>query len=175
MSYTIGDLTVVGYEPLEVELGAIICTQKNRVGETGTAVLQKIQCPAGAVIEQFGVIVTEALTNAHATNLVLTLQTLAIAGASAVAADTITLPASSAEITLADVRPSGRTITQAVAIGARFVSSGTPINVPPGGAFYLEVTTAAGAAGGAIEPFVVYRTPGLCAAVAASPVTPLAS
>ncbi len=64
---------------------------------------------------------------------------------------------------------------EAVAIGARFVSEGAPINIPAGGAFYLEVTTAAGAAGGAVEPFVVGRLPGLVNGLAASPCTPLAS
>ncbi len=175
MAYTDGNIVQIDYEPTDVETAAAICTRQDRIDQNATALLQSAKCPAGFVIDQFGVNVVTALTNAHATNLVLTLQTVAYSGASAVAAATITLPAQASEVTLADIVPSGRTQAQAVAAGAQFTYEGATINVPAGGEWYLEITVAAGAAGGRITPWVLGHSPGFVDGVTAAPCTPLAS
>jgi hypothetical protein len=165
---------------VEVEAAAAILKRIGTaadVGTAATAALDGVRCPAGADIEAFGFTITEALTNAHATNAVLTLQTCTIEGGAATATCTMTLPADSTEVTLANVRPSGRTVAQAVAVGARWLCSSTnlPFHVVPGGYFYVEMTVAAGAAGGAIRPFVVVRFPGNVDPTTASPVTTIAA
>lgn len=165
---------------LEVEAAAAICKRVGRVADAGTAAsaaLDGVRCPAGCDIEDFGLLVTEAITNANATHFIIALKVVAVEGGSATTVAQITLPKDSTEVTTDDVRPSDRTAAQAVAVGARFRSSDVdlPYKVPQGGHFYVEVTQAAGAAGGAVRPFVVARFPGSVAPTTASPVTSIAS
>lgn len=162
---------------IEVETTAAICARVGRTADAATAAstaLDGIRCPTGASIESFGVTITEALTNANATHCIVALKVLSIEGASASTVATITLPKDTTEVTVStQTNPADRTATQAVAVGARIISTDTdlPYTVPQGGVFYVEVTQAAGAAGGAFRPFVVYRQNGQPAATSASPVT----
>ncbi len=175
MPYVLNEV-VYSYEPLEVEVAAAICTLDTRAGEAATALLQSIYCPMGFQIDKVGVVVTEGLTNAHATNLILTLQTVTVSGGGVTAKSTLNLPAEAAEVTAGDILPSGTSQAASVAVGARFYTTlNLPFLVIAGGEFYLEVTTAAGAAGGAIKPFVVGRVRGELDPITANPVTPLAA
>jgi len=175
MAYSLNEVCIV-FSALEVEAAAAILKQADKVDLAASAALQSVYCPSGFTIDSFGVTVTEALTNAHATNLIITLQTQLVQGGGVTAKSTLNLPAEAAEVTLGDILPSGATQAQAVAIGARFYATlNLPFVVIPGGMFYVEATTAAGAAGGAVQPFVIGRVRGRLDAVAANPVTPLAA
>ncbi len=171
-----GPFTVYNYLLQEFEAAAAVCILDERQGEAATAALQGIRCPAGAQVEAFGVTITEAITNANATHGVLTLQVVPIEGGSAVAKATLTLPKDSTEVQTSTNKtyPSDRTAAQGVAVGARLINR-TPVQVPPGGIVYVEKTVAAGAAGGAGKPFLVLRVSGDGGALAASPVTVIAS
>lgn len=167
---------------VEVEATAAIMALKGRAADVATAttaVLDSVLCPTGASIEAFGVEITEALTNANATKCIVTLRVLTKPGGTLSSPATLTLPAQASEVTIANSRASDGTPTtaQAVAAGARFISSDTdvPVLVPQGGLFYVEVTQAAGAAGGAFKAFVVIRKNGQPAPgpKADSPVTTL--
>jgi len=165
---------------IEVEATAAICKKVGRLADIATAAdadIDGIRCPCGADVEAFGVTITEAITNANATKFVISLMVAALEGATPAAVATLTLPGAAAEVVLADVRPTGKTAAQAVAVGARWLSADLdiPYRVPPGGYFYVQVTTAAGGAGGAVRPFVVVREPGMPDPTATSPVTRVAS
>jgi hypothetical protein len=170
--------------PVEVEDTADILALQGRVPDVGTgtdANFDAVYCPAGCEIESFGVEIFEALTNANATHCVVALKAVAADQSTTTTVATLTLPKDTTEVTPGNVSggtvlPNTATAAQAVAVGARFVSSDTdlPYTVPQGGKFYVEVTTAAGAAGGSFKAFVVYRQNGAPAAVALSPVTKLA-
>ena len=159
----------------EVENLAIL-KWDDRVGEAADAANQGIRCPAGAQVEGFGAIITEAITNASAQHCVLKCQVVAYEGASAVTAGTMTLPKDSTEAQTSTNKtfPTDRTGAQAVAVGARLFSP-TIYQVPPGGHVYLEITLGAGAAGGAIRGFLLLRPNAEPGAVTASPVTVLNS
>lgn len=178
-----GGNTVTGLQ-IEVEAAAAICGRIGRYNDTaaatpaGSVARDGVRCPAGCSIEAFGVTITEALTNASATHCVVALKAVNIEGGTTTTVASITLPKDTTEVTPStQTSPSDRTATQAVAVGARIISSATtiPYNVTPGGIFYVEITQAAGAAGGAIRPFVVARHNGIPGALAASPVTKIAS
>ncbi len=171
---------------IEVEETLGICGRVGRHSDNGAAgtvpagsvARDGVRCPGGALIEAFGLTITEALTNANATHCTLALKVLDKEGGTTTTVATITLPKDSTEVTPAtQTNPVDRTATQAVAAGARLVStaSALPYKVAQGGIFYVEVTQAAGAAGGAFRPFVVARQEGNPAATAASPVTKIAS
>jgi hypothetical protein len=140
-----------------------------------------IHCPNGGALEAFGVSLTEALTNANATHCIVALKVVDTEGGTTTTVATLTLPKDSTEITVADARASDGTPTaaQCVAVGARFLSSDldVPYVVPQGGKFYVEVTQAAGAAGGAFRAWVVLRENGQPdpGAKAKSPITKIAS
>ena len=139
-------------------------------------------CPFGGQVEAFGIVLTEAMTHDHATNLVVKLQACPDITAATDASITMTLPGAAGDVTAADIHASDTsspTTTQACAVGARFISTSTsmPLRIPAGGRFYVEVTTAAGAAGGAFYAFAQFRHngPPSPAAAADSPVTEVAS
>ncbi len=164
---------VYSYADTQVEATAAILVQDTRAGEAATAALQGIRCPTGAQVEGFGVTITEALTNANATHCIVTCQAIAYEGQSAAAVDTLTLPMDSteADTTTNKTFPDAETGTTAVAIGARLYNP-TLYQVPPGGVVYLQVTQAAGAAGGAFRAFLVLRhNSALPGATGNSPVT----
>lgn len=173
---------------IEVEAAAAIAVRVGRGGgdaagasPAGSVALDGIRCPAGGSIEAFGVTITEALTNANATHCIVAVKVVDKEGGSTTTVAAITLPKDSTEVTVADARAFDGTPTaaQCVAAGARIVSSDTdiPYTVPQGGVVYVEVTQAAGAAGGAIRPFVVIRQTGQPdpGAKASSPVLKIAS
>lgn len=170
---------------VQVEATADILAKEGRTADAGTgtdAIIDAVYCPAGASIEAFGVEILEALTNANATHCIVALKVVAADQSTTTTVATLTLPKDSTEVTPGNVSggtvlPNTATAAQAVAVGARFISSDIdiPYVVPQGGKFYVEVTQAAGAAGGAFTAFVNYRQNGQPAAVAASPVTKLAS
>ncbi len=148
------------------------------VPKATTVANSAIHCPAGATIESFGLTITEALTNGNATHCVVALKVVDLEGGTTTTVAAITVPKDSTEVTPASqTNPSSKTATQAVAIGARLVSSDSdlPYTVPQGGKFYVEVTQAAGAAGGAFRAWAVVREPGSPAPTSASPVTKIAS
>jgi hypothetical protein len=172
---------------IEVEASAGICRRIGAVldpaaaAPAGSVAIDGIRCPTGASIEGFGLTVTEAITNANATKFVIAVKVVDIEGGTTTTPITLTLPNAAADVTIANARASDGTptTTQCVQIGARFRSSSTalPVLVPQGGVVYVEVTTAAGAAGGAVRPYLVMRhngqeNPG---PKAKSPITSIAS
>lgn len=173
--------------PVEIEDTADILALKGRVADVGTGTDSShdaVFFPYGGQIENFGFLVTEALTGAHATNCVLALKVIDADGSTSATVATMEVPAVASEITVANVFASdtaagGVTQAQAVAVGARFVSSDAdiPFAVPPGGRFFVEVTQAAGSAGGAFRAFVQARHNGSPspAAAADSPITKIAA
>lgn len=182
VTYEFCGLTAAGAasEDVQVEATAAILALKGRVADEtddASAAFDNVHCPCGAQIEAFGLTITEALTNANATHCIVALKAIALEGAAATTVAAITLPKDTTEVTAANVHPADRTATQAVAIGARLISSDPdiPYTVPPGGKFYVEVTQAAGAAGGAFKAWVVARQNGIAGATTASPVTEIAS
>ncbi len=175
MPYVLNEV-IYTYTVLEVEAAAAIIKLDTRLESEATALEQSIFCPMGFQIDTFGVVVTEGLTNAHATNLILTLQTQTVSGGGVTAKSTLNLPAQASEVTAGDILPSGTSQAAAVAAGARFYATlNLPFLVIPGGAFYVEATTAAGAAGGAVKAFVVGRVKGTLDPITANPATPLAA
>lgn len=174
-------VTLADGDATEVETAADILALCGRVGneDEGTdADHDAVRCPNGALIECFGVQITEALTNGDATHCVVALKVVDKEGGSTTTVATLTLPKDSTEVTPStQTSPSDRTAAQAVAAGARLLSSDSdiPYRVPPGGRFYVEVTQAAGGAGGAFYAFVTCRRDGSFPATAASPVTKIAS
>jgi microcompartment protein CcmL/EutN len=166
---------------VEVEAAADILAKVGRVADVGTgtdAILDSVLFPAGGVIDAFGVEITEALTNANATKCIVALKVLDKPGGTTTTVATITLPGSSADVTVStQTNPSSATATQAVAAGARLLSSDSdiPYRVPQGGLAYLEVTQAAGAAGGAFKAFIQARQDGTPGGTSASPVTKISS
>lgn len=166
---------------IEVETTAAVCARVGRTADKGDAAseaLDSVWCPAGALIEAFGVTITEALTNAHATHCIVALKSVDKEGGTTTTVATLTLPKDSTEVTVStQTNPSDRTAAQAVAAGARLLSTDTslPYRVEQGGHFYVQVTQAAGGAGGAFRPFVVVRQEGQPAATSASPVTKITS
>lgn len=189
MAYTDPKVTYIFQKttgiPWEVEDTAGIMLLEGRTADAATAgdaSLDAVRCPAGGLIESFGAIITEALTNGNATHLTLVLKAVDKEGGTTTSVATITFPKNSTEVTVGNVSggqvlPSTATAAQAVAAGARIVSSAStlPYQVPQGGRFYVEVTQAAGAAGGAFRAFVQCRQDGTPAATSASPVTKIAS
>lgn len=152
---------------IEVETTAAICARIGRCADAATAastIQDGIRCPAGGLIEAFGVTITEAITNANATKCIIALKVIDIEGGTVTTVATLTLPNAAGDVTIANSRATDGTptTTQAVQIGARFLSSDTdiPYTVPQGGVVYVEVTQAAGAAGGAFRPFLVMRNNG---------------
>lgn len=190
--------TAIGID-VQVEQGAAILGRVGRHSDNGaagtvpagSAARDGVRCPTGALIESFGVTITEALTNANATHCIIALKFLSIEGATAAAIATLTLPKDSTEVIVgsvsgATVVPASATATQAVAVGARIIADGVkgvtmgfslgaglgiPFDVPPGGIFFVEVVQAALAVGGAFRAFVVCQHKGQPAATSASPVT----
>lgn len=172
---------------IEVEATPSICRRIGAVldpaaaAPAGSTAIDGIRFPAGGSIETFGVTITEALTNANATHCIVAVKVIDKEGGTVTTPATITLPKDTTEITIANARASDTTPTaaQCVAAGARLISSDTdvPILVPQGGIAYVEVTLAAGAAGGAFRPFLIVRhngqpNPGTAAL---SPITTIAS
>lgn len=172
---------------IEVEAAASICRRIGAVldpaaaAPAGSVAIDGIRFPAGGSIEAFGVTITEALTNANATHCIVAVKVVDKEGGSTTTVATLTLPKDSTEVTIANARASDGTPTaaQCVAAGARLLSSDTdiPYVVPQGGIAYVEVTQAAGAAGGAFRPFLVVRQNGQPnpGPKANSPITTIAS
>jgi hypothetical protein len=172
---------------IEVETAAAICRRIGATSDTaaanpaGSVAHDGIRCPTGGSIEAFGVTLTEALTNANATHCVIALKVVNKEGGTTTTVANITLPKDSTEVTVANARGSdgSPTAAQCVAAGARILSSDTdiPYLIPQGGVAYVEVTQAAGAAGGAFRPFLVIRHNGQPdpGPVASSPVLLIAS
>ena len=163
---------------IEVEGAASICRRIGAVldpaaaAPAGSVAIDGIRVPHGATLESFGFTVTEALTNGNATHCLLALKVVDKEGGTTTTVATITVPKDSTEVTpTTQTSPSTTSAANAVAAGARFIfnpqvadlkvnSQAWPSQVPGGGIFFVEVTQAAGAAGGAIRPFVVYRPAG---------------
>lgn len=172
---------------IEVEATAGICRRIGAIldpaaaAPAGSTAIDGIRFPTGGSIESFGVTITEALTNANATHFIIAVKVIDKEGGTTTTPITLTLPKDTTEVVIADSRGSDGTptATQAVAIGARIISSSTalPVLVPQGGIAYVEVTQAAGAAGGAVRPFLVCRHNGMPnpGPVAKSAITQIAS
>lgn len=182
VTYEFGGLTAAGVasEDVQVEATAAIMGRLGRLADEtddASVAFDAVSCPAGAQLDSFGVVLTEALTNANATHCTVALKVLDKEGGSTTTVAVITLPKDSTEIVTANLRPSTATAAQAVAAGARILSSDAdiPYTVPQGGKFYVEVTQAAGAAGGAFKAFVIARQNGMPDPTAASPITHIAS
>lgn len=173
--------TALDSTSVEVEASADILALQGRVADVGTgtdADIDAVRCPNGASIQAFGLTITEALTNANATHCTVALKVVSKEGGTTTTVAVITLPKDSTEVTPStQTNPSSTTAANAVAAGARLVSSDgdLPYEVPPGGRFYVEVTQAAGAAGGAFYAHVVARQNGAFPATSNSPVTKIAS
>jgi hypothetical protein len=172
------------FDETQVETAAAIVKRLGRTADAATAAstaLDGIRCPAGAQIEAFGLTITEALTNANATKCIVAVKVIDKEGGSTSTAAQITVPSQASDVTVANARAFDGTPSQAecVAAGARLLSSDSdiPYTVPQGGIVYVEVTQAAGAAGGAVRPFLVIRQNGQPnpGAKAKSPVLSIAS
>jgi len=183
VTYEFGGLTAagVGSADVQVEATAAVLARYGRIldeTDDASAADDKVHCPAGGSIEAFGVTITEALTNGHATHCTVALKAIDKESGTTTTVAVITLPKDSTEVTpSSQTAPSTATAAQAVAVGARLLStdSDLPFKVAQGGAFYVEVTQAAGAAGGAFKAWVICRQDGTPAGTAASPVTKIAS
>ena len=148
---------------VEVEAAAAICKRIGRTAATGTAAsvaIDGVRCPVDVDLVSFGVTITEALTNGNATHCIVALKVLDKEGGTTTTVALLTLPKDSTEVTPStQTSPSTTTAANAVAAGARLYSADLdiPYRLGGGGIFYVEVTQAAGAAGGAFRPFVVTR------------------
>lgn len=152
--------------PVEVEATADIMFLGGRLADAGTgstAALDSVYLPNGGEIVEFGVTITEAITNTNSTRNVLKIQYCSVYGATATAAAAMTIPNATdgviAGTSSQTIWPDTATLANANAVGARIIYKGAniPFTCAPGSNFYLEVTTAAGAAGGAYLPWVIVR------------------
>lgn len=175
-SFTDGDL-VVQFETA----GILTLLGRNADAATdGTALLDSILVPNGGQLEEFGVILTEAITGAG-TACVFKMQGLQPLDDTVATLVTMTLPAAAANVTVNNVYASDTangsvTAAQAVAIGARLIVDGSrlPVTIEPGSRVYAELTTAA-SAGGAGRVYCAIRFNGAPSPGAAvdSPITKL--
>lgn len=130
--------------------------------EAAAADYNEYLMPLDYTVEAFGVVVTENFV-AQSTNFIIKLQQRQLVGGASTTLATLTIGDNQTNLKSGDGTHPGKTaLTSAtdIDVGDVVLADGLPKSGRSGEYLAIEVTQAAGAAGGAVHPFVVIRLDG---------------